>query len=476
VATHSRVKPEHGGPEHGERWLDWFVPPALRQDPDTHVRARVFVVAHLVGPLIPLAIAAALHFVAGVTTPALLALTLAYATFMTFPFILRRLTRLESISRCSVVPTAVLTIVAIYCFGGPSSFLLPWVAAIPVVGMFYLGREGLLVTGAIELVGLAGLAALDLAGHTFPQPVPDEWVNAAYLFSTALAVLLATGMALAFVSVYDLARRRLRLEVRRHRRTAADHRAALETATQASTAKTRFLANMSHELRTPLNAIIGFSQMIVSQLYGPVGDARYREYAQDIQDSGNHLLHIINGILDLAQIESGRIELKETVTDLREIVAQATALHAPLVQHAELKLTEVLPAGPVMMRIDDLRIKQAVVNLLANAVKFTPAGGEVTVSIGIGPTGEVRLSITDTGIGIAKQDIPLALEPFRQVGDRHDAANNGAGLGLALTRQFIDLHGGRIEIDSVLGQGTTVTLHLPAKRHLGGPRDQQDIA
>ncbi len=236
----------------------------------------------------------------------------------------------------------------------------------------------------------------------------------------------------------------------------------------ANRTKSEFLANMSHELRTPLNAIIGFSEAMSSAMFGPLS-GQYREYAKDVHDAGSHLLEIINDILDLSKIEAGKLELSDEPVGVQE---QFDACRRIVSERAAAAgLTVEFQATGLELRADELRVKQALLNLVANAIKFTRPGGRITVAADLTPRGGIRISVEDTGIGIAAQDIPVVLEPFGQVANARTRVQQGTGLGLPLVRRLIELHGGRITLDSELGEGTTVALIFPPDRTVGLPPD-----
>ncbi len=256
------------------------------------------------------------------------------------------------------------------------------------------------------------------------------------------------------------------------RKSEQAERQARETAERADQTKSSFLATMSHELRTPLNAVIGFSQIIEQGIFGPQ-PARYREYATLIRRSGEHLLIIINDILDIAKLQSGKTELHLEVAPLDAIIEESARLMEPQTAAAGLTLTCRIGPNLPPVHADLTRLRQVVFNLLSNAIKFTPSGGKVSITASA-REGAVAVSVTDTGIGMAEQDIPRALEPFGQISNALTRTHEGTGLGLPLSKSLIELHGGRFEISSAPNAGTTITFTLPAA--MGGRDDRPEPA
>jgi PAS domain S-box-containing protein len=244
-------------------------------------------------------------------------------------------------------------------------------------------------------------------------------------------------------------------------------REAKTRAEEANRAKSEFLANMSHELRTPLNAILGFSEVIANRVFGREASDRYSVYAGDINRSGRHLLAIIDDILDLSKIEAGHADLFEAEITLDKVVAATRTLFGDRFEQAELTLRVVLPAPPVGILVDERKLTQALVNLLSNALKFTPPGGRVILAAGIDSAGNLTMSVSDTGIGIPPERIEVALSPFGQIESPFSRQHQGTGLGLSLAKSLMELHDGTLLIDSVVGVGTIVTLVLPASRVRG---------
>jgi PAS domain S-box-containing protein len=241
-------------------------------------------------------------------------------------------------------------------------------------------------------------------------------------------------------------------------------RAAKELAEQGSRSKSEFLANMSHELRTPLNAIIGFSEIMQSETLGPVGNPRYIEYLGDIMESSHHLLGVINDILDVARAEAGRLEIIEESVDVMSEIRLTERLFAEQVTDAGVVLGIDVPEVLPRLLADRRKIRQVLLNLVSNAIKFTPPGGEVTISAKLERKGGMTLVVADTGIGIAREDIARALTPFGQVESSLARRYEGTGLGLPLTRALVERHGGEMVLESEPGKGTRVYVRLPRER------------
>lgn len=239
---------------------------------------------------------------------------------------------------------------------------------------------------------------------------------------------------------------------------------AKEVADAASRTKSEFLANMSHELRTPLNAIMGFSEVIKNELFGPVGVPQYKQYAIDVYDSGAHLLAIINDILDLSKVEAGKFDLNETEIQVGDLCRSVLHIVKGRADEGGITLVKGLPDDLPYLLADPRTLKQMLLNLLSNALKFTQSGGTVDLVVSITDDGGFRFDVRDTGVGIAKEHFATVLSPFGQVDTAHARDHQGTGLGLPLVKAFIEMHGGRIELDSELGEGTTVSLFFPPER------------
>ncbi|MFN3523321.1 MAG: sensor histidine kinase [Phenylobacterium sp.] len=292
------------------------------------------------------------------------------------------------------------------------------------------------VEGALRRALAEGAAEVGFA----PAGAPEAWL---------VASIRRTGPQQLVAAIRDAGAERAR---------EAELLAAREEADAQNAGKSRFLANMSHELRTPLNAIMGFSDIMRTQLFGPLPE-KYGEYAELIHESGSHLLELINDVLDMSKIEAERFELALEPFDARDAVSAVLRLMRGQADRAGVHLRGVLPREPIEVTADRRALKQIALNLISNALKFTPKDGSVTVALQ--PRGEVlELTVTDTGVGISPEDLQRIGRPYEQAGDFGQRAA-GTGLGLSLVRAFSELHGGEMNIESTLGEGTSVAVRLP---------------
>ncbi len=333
--------------------------------------------------------------------------------------------------------------------------------------------------------GLYSAVAHEVAGRTWSivvRPVPSHVTQIVTSASWGFAALmLVLTMVLTKYLIVSQTRARearrsveaLLAEIRRRHAVENELRGAVEQAELANRAKSEFLAMMSHELRTPLNAVIGFADVMKDELFGPLGSDHYRDYSADIRASGEHLLNLINDILDLSKIEAKSFELHEESLDVAKAWDSVQTILREKIATAGLRVQARIPKRLPLLRADERAFRQILINLLSNAVKFTPAGGTVTIGAQIDGEGRFVLQVADSGIGIAQEDLEAVFEPFKQVDGSLARKYEGTGLGLPLCKRLVELHGGRLAIESEPGTGTTVTILFGAQRIVARPRNRK---
>jgi signal transduction histidine kinase len=328
-----------------------------------------------------------------------------------------------------------------------------------------LWRLSYLYATSVSLILLAAYEWIAIAVN--PVPFDIFLNNTTFLVSAA-----AISIFLNFIQEYQLRRNFIDNEQLRIERTRSER--LLSRSEAANRAKNDFLAIMSHELRTPLNAIIGFSEIIANQMFGPVGQEKYADYAGDIRSSGTHLLSIINDILDISKAEAGKLSLDEEPIDPVEALNRSVHMFRQRASEIGVELTFRVRDDIPWIIADPRLFNQVAINLTSNALKFTPEGGRVWIEIGFDDKGNLALTIKDTGIGIKPDDVQRIFEPFVQVENAMSRTHQGTGLGLPLVRKIMGLHGGSIELDSMVGEGTTATATFPKNRFVA-PEASNDI-
>jgi signal transduction histidine kinase len=312
-----------------------------------------------------------------------------------------------------------------------------------MVGLDYRGEQVLAAYEPVGELNLGIVAKIDLSEIRQPFIVAGIW-----------ALLISSGFIV--VAIFAFMRITLPMTENLIEMTAQ--------ATEANQAKSRFLAAMSHDLRTPLNAILGFSDMMRTNAFGPLGNAHYEEYADDIHNSGAMLISLINDVLDISKVEAGKLELKEEVLDIQELVTACIHQLSPMAETSEQIIIPRVPPDIPALKADERVLFQLLNNLLSNAIKFTPNGGRIELEVRRDRKDQLIFSISDTGIGMSKIEIETALKPFEQVDGTHSRRHKGTGLGLHLCVNFMKLFDGTLEIKSAVGQGTTVSVTFPSAR------------
>ncbi len=285
------------------------------------------------------------------------------------------------------------------------------------------------------------------------------------------------GMLCSFhdVTALKTAESDLRRQIEWQRRALVAAESARHEAEISARTRADYLAKVSHELRTPLNAILGFSEVLKNEMFGPIGNERYREYGKIIHDSGSHLLGLINDVLDMSKLEAGKLEMHFAPVEICKLIIDCVRGVEPQAKAARVGVCVVLHDNIGWINGDGKRLRQMLLNLLSNAIKFTPPCGEVRVSA-FRSGGSVAIAVSDTGIGIAEDDIPRVLEPYTQIDSKQARQHEGTGLGLPLTKELAEAHGGRLTIESTLDVGTTATILLPydATNDRGDANDDDD--
>jgi len=459
------------------RAIDWFIPDALRTDAATLGRARIFVFSHLFGPTLGQSISIYLWLLDPNPGLPYWVIVSLITSFWLLPFALKFTGRLTPLAFVTVEDLTFVTLFGSWHYGGVSSPFLPWLLNALLLAFFYLGDRPKLrytVLGMFTLNVLGFYVAYAIVG-SFPERVPIEKMSGLGITSVLSATVYMSMMALYYANVVA-SQSELEREVQNHRATAIKLREAKEEAENANRAKSEFLAKMSHGLRTPLNAVIGYSEMLLEDAEARAHNEQQVADLRRINSAGKHLLSLVTDVLDLSQIEAGKMDLMVQGFDFNIFIDDVVATCRPLVMENgnELILERGEELGVVIG--DATKLRQAVLNLLSNAGKFTKEGRVVLrAAREPGAGGDwISIAVRDTGIGISRENLPKLFQNFKQAEASTASRYGGTGLGLALSQKLCHMMGGEITVESELGLGSCFTIRVPASLAAAAPRAALD--
>jgi len=443
---------------------DWFIPDSLRTDAATFGRARIFVFSHLFGPSLGQSISVYLYILDPNPGSAYWTIVASITAFWTLPFWLKLTGRLTPLALFTVENLTFVTLFGSYHYGGVSSPFLPWLLNALLLLFFYLGDRPRLryLVLALFALNVLGFYLAYAVNHSFPEHVPIAAMSGLGLTSVLSATVYMSMMALYYANVVA-SQSELEHEVQNHRATAVQLREAKEEAEAANRAKSEFLAKMSHELRTPLNAVIGYSEMLLEDAEI---DGRKQQQIADlrrINSAGKHLLSLVTDVLDLSQIEAGKMDLSAQPFDLNTFIDDVVATCRPLVLDNGNDFVVERGEGLGVIVSDATKLRQAVLNLLSNAAKFTNSGRVTLGAMREKADGDwIRIAVRDTGIGIRREALPKLFQNFNQAEASTSSRYGGTGLGLALSQKLCLMMGGGITVESEPGHGSCFTIRIPA--------------
>jgi signal transduction histidine kinase len=443
------------------RYIDWFIPAAAKLERSERGLAQNFVFTHLFGPALSQSISVFLYLSDPHPGVACWTVIVCIWLFWALPFVYRRTGNLQLSALMSVELLAFTSLFGAYFYGGVSSPFLPWMLVSLLLGFFYLSDRPVLVVSLFTF-NIVGFVAAYLS-YGFPDLLSHEQLSMVGWISILSATIYMSWMAIYYANMISM-RSDLEREAERHRETAIRLREAKDMADEANRAKSIFLAKMSHELRTPLNAVIGFSEILLDDLELNGKESRKRTDLERINSAGKHLLSLVTDVLDLSKIESNHIELKIEKFDLSDMVREVVATVEPMVAENNNHLVVRCPQGLGVVSTDQTKLRQAALNLLSNAAKFTQDGTiTFTVQLRKSQAGDwIDIQVQDTGIGIADADISGLFQNFGQANRSTSSKYGGTGLGLALSQKLCALMGGGISVKSEIGQGSCFSIRVLA--------------
>jgi signal transduction histidine kinase len=447
-----------------DRLVNYFIPPGIAADRDTRNRAHVFLVSHILGPFIGSVVPIAVYWLDPTPGYDVAVLAISIVAFWAFPFVLRAGVPYNPLALVSIENLIFCILWSCYFYGGVTSPTLAWVLVIPLLAFFYLGSSSKLrlIVMTMFAVNVAVFGSFYLFGSKVTNNLPLAATQGLGLVSTTAAAIYVAMMALYYAKI-QASQSELESEMREHVATASALRAATEEAERAGAAKAEFLAKMSHELRTPLNAVIGYSQILLedAELEGDSGSVAD---LTKIHGAGQHLLKLVNEILDLSKIEAGKMELDLEEVDLRALMLEIAEAARPLVEANGSRFLCSLAPDLGFAVCDAGKFKSMAAQLLDNAAKFTQGGSVELVAYRMMTNDDDQLAVDviDSGIGIAPEQISHLFEKFTVADDSSTSKYGGTGLGLALSQKLCKLMGGEIVVDSELGKGSRFSIRMPA--------------
>jgi signal transduction histidine kinase len=443
--------------------VNYFIPAEIAADRDARNRAHVFLVSHILGPFIGNVVPIALYVFDPAPGYEVAVLAISITAFWIFPFVLRAGVPYNPLALVSIQNLTFCILWSCYFYGGVTSPTLPWVLVIPLLAFFYLGSSKTLrlIVMTMFATNLAIFSSFYLYGYSIKNDLPIAAMQGLGLVSTIAASIYVAMMALYYAKI-QASQTELEGEMRQHMATASALRLATEEAERAGAAKAEFLAKMSHELRTPLNAVIGYSQILLEDAEDE-GDSESTADLTKIHNAGQHLLKLVNKVLDLSKIEAGKMELDLEETDLAELLGGIVHAARPAAKKHGNEILCTIAPNLGTAPCDASKFRNMTGQLLDNAVKFTHNGKvELVAERQLGRSSDdLVIHIVDTGIGIASDQIANLFEKFTVADDSSTSKYGGTGLGLALSQKLCKLMGGEIFVESKLGRGSRFTIRVP---------------
>jgi signal transduction histidine kinase len=443
--------------------VNYFIPAEIAADRDARNRAHVFLVSHILGPFIGNVVPIALYVFDPAPGYEVAVLAISITAFWIFPFVLRAGVPYNPLALVSIQNLTFCILWSCYFYGGVTSPTLPWVLVIPLLAFFYLGSSKTLrlIVMTMFATNLAIFSSFYLYGYSIKNDLPIAAMQGLGLVSTIAASIYVAMMALYYAKI-QASQTELEGEMRQHMATGSALRLATEEAERAGAAKAEFLAKMSHELRTPLNAVIGYSQILLEDAEDE-GDSESTADLTKIHNAGQHLLKLVNEVLDLSKIEAGKMELDLEETDLAELLGGIVHAARPAAKKHGNEILCTIAPNLGTAPCDASKFRNMTGQLLDNAVKFTHNGKvELVAERQLGRSSDdLVIHIVDTGIGIASDQIANLFEKFTVADDSSTSKYGGTGLGLALSQKLCKLMGGEIFVESKLGRGSRFTIRVP---------------